>query len=412
MKTNINRIRNDIEELSKFNEAVGMGLTRLSFTKEDFGAREYIKSEMRKAGLRVYEDAAGTIVGRLDGEIKDAPVVMIGSHYDSVRNGGNFDGPAGVVTALEVARVINESNIRLKFPVEFVAMIEEEGARFGKGLFASRAMTGKVSRDELDTSKDINGINLAAAMKSFGFDPDKIHEAVRESEKVRAFLELHIEQGPVLENEVKDIGIVEYVVGICQIEVTVKGRPDHAGTTPMNMRIDALDASAQLISKISSFANRAGEGTVATVGIINISPGSSNIVPGEVKFTVDIRSKEQESINYVVGEIKKEIEQISHKSKIKYSIEEKLSVLPVKLNEKIIEDFQNICDELGLSKKNMLSGAGHDAMVMASITNVGLIFVKSKDGRSHCPEEWTEYEDLQKGIEVMYHEVLNLAGVI
>lgn len=412
MKTNINRIRNDIEELSKFNETVGMGLTRLSFTKEDFGAREYIKSEMTKAGLRVYEDAAGTIIGRLDGEIKDAPVVMIGSHYDSVRNGGNFDGPAGVITALEVARVINESNIRLKFPVEFVAMIEEEGARFGKGLFASRAMTGKVNRDELDTSKDINGITLAAAMKNFGFDPDKIHEAVRKSEKVQAFLELHIEQGPVLENEVKDIGIVEYVVGICQIEVTVKGRPDHAGTTPMNMRIDALDASAQLISKISSFANRAGEGTVATVGIINISPGSSNIIPGEVKFTVDIRSKEQESINYVVGEIKKEIEQISHKSKIKYSIEEKLSVLPVKLNEKIIEDFQNICDELRLSKKNMLSGAGHDAMVMASITNVGLIFVKSKDGRSHCPEEWTEYKDLQKGIEIMYHEVLNLAGVI
>lgn len=412
MKTNINRIRNDIEELSKFNETVGMGLTRLSFTKEDFGAREYIKSEMTKAGLRVYEDAAGTIIGRLDGEMKDAPVVMIGSHYDSVRNGGNFDGPAGVITALEVARVINESNIRLKFPVEFVAMIEEEGARFGKGLFASRAMTGKVNRDELDTSKDINGITLAAAMKNFGFNPDKIHEAVRKSEKVQAFLELHIEQGPVLENEVKDIGIVEYVVGICQIEVTVKGRPDHAGTTPMNMRIDALDASAQLISKISSFANRAGEGTVATVGIINISPGSSNIIPGEVKFTVDIRSKEQESINYVVGEIKKEIEQISHKSKIKYSIEEKLSVLPVKLNEKIIEDFQNICDELRLSKKNMLSGAGHDAMVMASITNVGLIFVKSKDGRSHCPEEWTEYEDLQKGIEIMYHEVLNLAGVI
>lgn len=412
MKTNINRIKNDIEELSKFNETVGMGLTRLSFTKEDFGAREYIKNEMTKAGLKVYEDAAGTIIGRLEGEIKGAPVVMIGSHYDSVRNGGNFDGPAGVVTALEVARVINESNIRLKCPVEFVAMIEEEGARFGKGLFASRAMTGKVSRDELDESKDVNGISLAAAMKNFGFDPDKIYEAVRKSEKVQAFLELHIEQGPVLENEVKDIGIVEYVVGICQIEITVKGRPDHAGTTPMNMRIDALDASAQLISKISSFANKAGEGTVATVGIINISPGSSNIIPGEVKFTVDIRSKKQESINYVVGEIRREIEQISDKSKIKYNIEEKLRVLPVKLNEKIIEDFQNICDELGLSKKNMLSGAGHDAMIMASITNVGLIFVKSKDGRSHCPEEWTEYEDLQKGIEIMYHEVLNLAGVI
>lgn len=412
MKTDVIRIKNHIEELSKFNETAGRGLTRLSFTKEDFGAREYIKNEMIKAGLKVYEDAAGTIIGRLDGQIEDTPVVMIGSHYDSVRNGGNFDGPAGVVTALEVARVIKENNIKLKFPVEFVAMIEEEGARFGKGLFGSRAMTGKVSIEELESSKDTNGTSLAAAMKSFGFNPDKIYEAVREREKVKAFLELHIEQGPILEKEGKDIGIVEYVVGICQIEVTIKGRPDHAGTTPMNMRVDALDASSQVISKISSFASKAGEGTVATVGIINISPGSSNIVPGEVKFTVDIRSKKQECINYVIEEIKKYTKETCEIKGAQFIIEEKLNVLPVKLSEKISKDFSGICDKLELSNRFMLSGAGHDAMIMASITQVGLIFVKSKDGRSHCKEEWTDYEDLQKGVEVMYHEVLNLAEVI
>ncbi|MCC5909096.1 MAG: Zn-dependent hydrolase [Clostridiaceae bacterium] len=409
MKTNVERIQKDIEILSQFNATPGRGLTRFSFTEEDRGAREYIKSEMKACGLQVYEDAAGTVIGRLEGEVKGAPTIIVGSHFDSVKNGGNFDGPAGVVMGLEIARSIYENKITTKYPIEFIAMIEEEGGRFGSGLFGSRAMVGKVSREQLDQFKDNEGISIAEAMEAFGLDPNKIQEAARRPEEIKAFFELHIEQGPILEHNKKDVGIVEYIVAINHIEVVVKGRPDHAGTTPMSMRIDALDSATKVISKISAIAKEAGEGTVATVGVLDVSPGATNIVPGEARFTVDIRSKKQECIEKVVKSIEKALKETAKDNKITYTITEKLSVSPIKLDEKIIETFDKNVKKLGFSKESMLSGAGHDAMIMAGITRVGLVFVPSKDGRSHCPEEWTEYKDLQKGIELMYHTILDEA---
>lgn len=412
MKTSLERIQNDIEQLSNFNATPGKGLTRMSFTKEDRGAREYIKEQMVLAGLEVYEDAAGTVIGRLEGELKDAPTVMVGSHYDSVKNGGNFDGPAGVVTALETARVMMDNGLKPKYPVEFIAMIEEEGGRFGGGLFASRAMVGRVTRESLDSFKDSDGVSIAVAMKEFGFDPDNIQDAIRKPEDIKAFIELHIEQGPVLESGEKDIGIVEYIVGICQIEVVVKGRPDHAGTTPMIMRADALDAASLAISKISTFAKDAGEGTVSTVGTLSILPGAANIVPGEVKFTVDMRSKKSECIVDVKDKIENALAEIASSKGVTYTIVEKLSVPPIKLDDDIISKLNKHSDNLGFSVQSMLSGAGHDAMVMASITDVGLVFVPSKDGRSHCPEEWTDYEDLQKGIEIVCETIIEISEAI
>lgn len=408
MDTNLDRIKNDIEEISKCNKTPGEGLTRMSFTDEDRQARSYIKKQMEDADLKVYEDAAGTIVGRLEGQL-EGPIVMVGSHYDSVKNGGNFDGPAGVVTAIETARVMKEKGLKPKYPVEFIAMIEEEGGRFGGGLFASRAMVGDVSRESLDEFKDSEGISIAEAMRDFGFDPDKIEEAERDPKDLKAFIELHIEQGPVLENGGKDIGIVEYIVGINQIEVIVKGRPDHAGTTPMTMRADSLDAATGVISKISDFAKEAGEGTVATVGTLNIHPGAANIVPGEVKFTVDIRSKKAECIEEVREKIEASIKDISKIKGVEYSIRDMIKVPPIKLAEDIIGKLNKYSDELGFKKETMLSGAGHDAMVMAGITDVGLVFVPSKDGRSHCPEEWTDYEELQKGIEVACNTIIDIS---
>ncbi|MEL7649904.1 MAG: M20 family metallo-hydrolase [Sedimentibacter sp.] len=400
------RIKNDILQLSKFNSTPEKGLTRLSFTKEDRGAREYIKEQMKEAGLLVYEDSAATILGKLQGEIEGGPAVMIGSHYDSVRNGGIFDGNAGVVTALEIARVFKENNIKPKYPVEFIAMIEEEGSRFRGGLFASRAMTGKVTRQTLDKYVDNDGITIAEAMKDFGFDPDKIEQATRKKETVKAFLELHIEQGPILENTKADVGIVEYIVGIEEIEVTVIGRPDHAGTTPMTMRKNALDAAAPVIANVSKFALEAGEGTVATIGILELEPGAANIVPSKVTFTVDIRSRNVECINEVKDKI---INLLNKETSCEIQTVQKLFAPPVKMDEQIVGDLSKYCDELGFKKQMMLSGAGHDAMVMADITRVGMIFVPSRGGRSHCPEEWTEFEDLQKGIELAYCETVNLS---
>lgn len=410
MYTKLERIKKDIETMGRFNATPGKGLTRFSYTPEDRGAREYIKGEMLKVGLKVYEDAVGNIIGRIEGILKYAPTIIIGSHFDSVKNGGNFDGPSGVVMALEIARVIHENDMKLKYPIEFIAIVEEEGGRFGGGLFGSRAMVGKVTREELDTFKDDSDISIAEAMRAFGLNPDRIQEAVRKPRDIKAFIELHIEQGPVLEATGKEIGIVDYIVGIKQLEVIVKGQPDHAGTTPMTMRSDALDAASTVISEVSGFAKEAGEGTVATVGVLTLLPGAPNIVPGQVKFVVDIRSRKSECINQVCKEIMKSLEKVSEVKGVQYDIENKLYVEPTQLSKKIMDCFIENCKKLNLSSEIMLSGAGHDAMMIENITDVGLIFVPSKGGRSHCPEEWTDYEDLQKGIELVYHTILDIGG--
>lgn len=409
MLTNFDRIKRNIEELSEFNSTPGEGLTRFSLTKPEREARKYLKKEMEDIGLEIHEDTAGSIFGKMEGRNKNAPSIIIGSHFDSVKHGGNFDGPAGVIMGLEIMRVLKEQGVKPKYPIECVAMIEEEGGRFGSGVFGSRAMTGKISYQELLENKDENGISMAEAFKEYGYKPKDIKNAQRDPEDIKAFIELHIEQGPVLEKENKDVGLVEFIVGINEFQVTVKGRPDHAGTTPMDMRKDALSSATEVINKVENFAIEAGKGTVATVGNINITPGATNIIPGEVKFTVDIRSKDKDCIKMVKNNIKNELKEIEETYKITWNINELLNVEPVELSTEIINIFEDVAKEKSFDYKKMLSGAGHDAMIMASITDVGLIFVPSKDGRSHCPEEWTDYEDLQKGIELIYHTVKELA---
>lgn len=410
MNTNLERIKKDIEELAKFNATPESGLTRLSFTKEHMEAQNYLEQEFRKAGLKVYVNPAGTIIGRKEGTLKKAPVVIIGSHYDSVKNGGNFDGVAGVVAALEIARIINEKNITTKYPIEFIGMIEEEGTRFNLGLFSSRAMVGDISEDQLHSHYDEEGISMAEAMKIFGLPPTKIQNAKREEKDIKAFLELHIEQGPILENNEKSIGIVNSIVGMRGINLTITGRPDHAGTTPMNMRADALRASYKVIDRINDFVINKYNEAVFTVGILKVYPGASNIVPGQVFFTIDVRSSKLEEILEITEQIEKELSIVSKEMNVQYNIEYKLDVPPVKLSEKIISLLEDNCNDLGFSSQIVASGAAHDAMIMTRITDVGMIFVPSKNGRSHCPEEWTEYDDLQKGIELAYKTLLDLAN--
>lgn len=412
MKTNLERIKKNIEALSKFNSSPGLGLTRFSLTEEDRGAREYLRGELKNLGLEVYEDAAGSLFGRHKGADDTLPVIIIGSHFDSVKNGGNFDGPAGVVMALEIMHVLYENNIKTKYPIEFVAMIEEEGGRFGGGVFGSRAMAGLVDYEQLKRNKDDKGISMAEAFEAFGFDPSKIKNAIRQPASIKAFIELHIEQGPILEAKGLDIGIVDFIVGINQIKVTVTGRPDHAGTTPMHMRADALNTAAQVISKITSYAIAEGDGAVATVGTLKVSPGAANIVPGAVTFTVDIRSKNITSIEAIRSKIYEDLETLTKKTDTSYEILDMLNVKPVKMAPQINALFEKSAHENQFTYTSISSGAGHDAMIMGAITDVGLIFVPSKAGRSHCPEEWTDYEDLQKGIELICSTILELGEVI
>lgn len=409
MKTNLQRIQHDIEALSAFNSTPGAGLTRFSFSPEHKLAQDYIISQMEQAGLEVRVDACGTVIGRLEGRDPSLPSVMTGSHYDSVRNGGNFDGPAGVVTALETARVLHETGVKPLRTVEFIAMVEEEGARFGGGLFASRAMVGRLTAQELATFCDAEGVTTGEAMAAFGLDPAHFVQAVRKPGEIGNFIELHIEQGPILENEGVQVGIVETIVGIRELEITVTGRPDHAGTTPMHMRADAFLVAAKTAIAANEAAIAAGEGTVATVGKMEVKPGSFNIVPGKVTFFVDIRSKKMACVDVVDAAVRETLDRLTAQEGLEYALRVMMETKPVDTDSAVCRALEACAAANGLSCKRMLSGAGHDAMVLADITRIGLVFVPSKGGRSHCPEEWTDYVLLQNGIETVCGALEQLA---
>jgi len=409
MKTNLYRIRRDIEEMSEFTSTPGKGITRLSYTDEHRRAQRYLIGEMEKAGLEVSLDPVGTVIGRLEGTDPNASVVMCGSHYDSVRNGGIFDGISGIVAGIETARVISESGLRFPHPIEIVAMVEEEGTRFGGGLFSSRAMAGRLDESELTQNTDADGVTTADAMRMFGLDPAKIGEAVRKPGEIRAFLELHIEQGPVLETSGEDIGIVETIVGIKEVEFTVTGRADHAGTTPMDMRADALITAAKTALAATDAAVAAGNGTVATVGKLDVRPGSFNIIAGSVVFFLDIRSRDSACIDAVLAAAVGELDRAAKENgALTYKMRVMLDTKPVGTDPEVCRLLEESGNAVGLASRRMLSGAGHDSMILADVAPIGLLFVPSR-GVHGSPEEWTDYEQLQRGVETVCETIIRLA---
>lgn len=402
MHTKLERIQADIEKLAEFSCVKGIGCTRYTYTGEFAAARDYIMEEMRKAGLKVRENEIGMVVGRLEGRNPDAPVVMTGSHFDTVKTGGRFDGAAGVVAAMEAARVFHDEGFVPECPIEFVALPEEEGSRFGSGLFGSRAMCGALYPDELNVYKDSNGISVADAMRSYGLDPEKAGNVVRDPKEMKAFVELHIEQGPLLENTKTDIGVVEAIVGLRTMNVTVNGRSDHAGNTPMNMRADTMLAAAKAMVAATERALEIGDGTVVTFGKTVTDPGVFNIVAKQTVFQVDCRSRTIEAVDDVYSVIRASLEKSAAENPgLSFIMEEMLSAMPVQMDGAIKTIMYDEAEKAGISACAMLSGAGHDAMIMAKICPVAMIFVPSHNGASHVPEEWTEYADLQKGVEVL-----------
>lgn len=411
METKVERIQRDIETLAQYSQVQGIGCTRYTYTKEFAQARDYIASQMKAAGLSVREDAVGTVIGRMEGRNPSAPIIMTGSHFDTVKTGGRFDGAAGVVAALETARTLHDEGFVPERPIEFVALPEEEGARFGGGLFASRAMCGQLYENELETYKDSDGVSVAQAMREYGLDPAKADEARRKKGEIDMFLELHIEQGPVLENEKVDVGIVEAIVGIKCFNVYVYGRSDHAGTTPMNMRADTMLATARAIVAGTDKARELDDGTVVTFGRVETQPGAFNIVAKETLFDIDCRSKTLESVDKVIDAVRASLERSqAENAGLSFRIVEKLTAQPVLMKPEIQELLEKEAAQAGISTRKMLSGAGHDAMVMGSLCDVAMIFVPSKGGRSHVPEEWTDYEDLRKGAELLCRCVRQLAS--
>ncbi|WP_422486394.1 M20 family metallo-hydrolase [Gudongella sp. DL1XJH-153] len=408
MKINMERVKRDINNLASFSSTPGRGVTRLAFSKEDIQAKGYLMAQMEAAGLHVYQDGYGSLFGRREGTDPDLPTVMIGSHYDTGIGGGPFDGVAGVIAGIEIARVLKENNISHRYPIEIAAFNDEEGARFGNAMSNTRAMAGLLKEDELDSTKDINGKPLREAMQECGIKVD-LESAKREKGSIKSFFELHIEQGPVLEESGKDVGIVDSVVGLDRYEVRFKGLSGHAGTTPMLGRKDALVSASKFIVAVNEIAREAGKDAVATVGEMSIYPNASNVIPQLVKLSVDIRATESEVINRMSEMINEELEKIKYSDPVEIDVRRGVDIPPVKMSDENAELLKEKASELGLEYHIMNSGAAHDAMVMAALAPSNIVFVPSVGGVSHRPEEWTEYEDLGNGMELMLHSIIQIS---
>ena len=405
MKANQERIEQHIELLSRFTSTPGQGVTRLTYSKEDLQARNYIKEKMVEYDLDVTEDGFGNIFGKLEGTLPNGPSVIVGSHFDSVPNGGAYDGTAGVIVGLEVAALFKENNVKPAYPLEIIALVEEEGSRFAGGLMGSRGMMGLLSEEDFKKLTDKDGILTEEAMLKIGLDPSK--EKSRDPETIRAFLELHIEQGPILEEKGIQIGIVEAIVGLTQLEVTVQGQAGHAGTTPMDRRADALVSAAQIISDLPELASAVGEGTVITTGRLNVFPNGANVIPEKVVFSIDIRSGKEEHVLEAVRSTKERIAARSDHG-VYTSAEEILYIQPKLLDENIRSILKESSDALEIATCDIQSGAGHDAMVLSDFTACGMVFIPSKDGLSHCPEEWSDARDLTAGTNILFKAAIQL----
>jgi allantoate deiminase len=399
------RIERHIDSLSEFTATPGKGTTRLTYSKEDLKARQYIKETMKEYGLQVREDGFGNIFGKLEGSVEDAPSVLIGSHFDSVPNGGSYDGPAGVIAALEVANLFNKNQLTPKYPLEVIALVEEEGSRFGGGLMGSRGIVGVLSEDDFFNLRDKDGISTVEAMTQIGLDPSL--PKVRDSKTLKAFLELHIEQGPILEEQNIPIGVVEAIVGLTQLEVTVTGQAGHAGTTPMDRRADALVTAARIIGQLPELSIGKGEGTVITTGRLQVFPNGANVIPDRTVFSVDIRSGKEENVLQVIEDVKQLVESYNRNG-IQTSIEQQLYIQPKKMNQDIITLLNEKSSHFNIPSCSINSGAGHDAMVFSDFTDVGMLFIPSKDGLSHCPEEWSDSLHIANAVQILYEAAKQL----
>ncbi|AZU60469.1 Zn-dependent hydrolase [Neobacillus mesonae] len=393
------RIEEHIEALSQFTATPGQGTTRLTYSKEDLQARQYIKEKMKEYGLEVREDGLGNIFGRLEGTLEDAPSVLIGSHFDSVPNGGSYDGPAGVVAGLEVAALFAKNNIKPKYPLEVIALIEEEGSRFGGGLMGSRGIVGVLSEEDFQNLTDQDGVTTVEAMAGIGLDSSLPKK--RDPKTMKAYLELHIEQGPILEEKGIPIGMVEAIVGLTQLEITVEGKAGHAGTTPMDRRTDALVAAAKMIAQLPEIALSEGEGSVVTTGRLHVFPNGANVIPSKTVFTVDIRSGKEEHILNMISQVQQLVDSYNAFG-IKTSVQQQLYMAPKAMNPEIISLLKEKCGELDIPYCSINSGAGHDAMVFSDVTEVAMLFIPSKAGLSHCPEEWSDSQDIANAVHILY----------
>jgi len=401
LRVNSRRIMDHLERLGAFGKNPQGGASRLAYSEADRQGREYVSGLMREAKLDVSIDAAGNIIGRRAGNAKLAPL-LFGSHIDTVPEGGNYDGVVGSLGAIEVAQTLAESTITTRHPLEVVIFQNEEG-----GLIGSRAMDGELTDKELDLISR-SGKTIREGIKFIGGDPEKLLTARRKPGDITAYLELHIEQGGILEAEKVDIGVVEGIVGINWWDVTIEGFANHAGTTPMNKRQDALLAAAKFIDAVNRVVTGVPGRQVGTVGRIQALPGAPNVIPGKVVLSLELRDLDAAKINMLYEQIHAEAEKIANASGTKFDFKEINVNIPAPTDGRIRQLIGDAARDLGLTTKQMPSGAGHDAQDMARLAPVGMIFIPSVGGISHSPREFSRPQDIADGANVLLHTLLKL----
>ena len=406
LRVNGVRLNEHLKALSEFGKNPQGGVSRVAYSEADRQGREYVMGLMRAAKLDVSVDAAGNLIGRRPAANNDDSrlPILFGSHIDSVPEGGNYDGNVGSLAAIEVAQTLAENNIMTRHPLEVVIFQNEEG-----GLIGSRAMDGELGEKELDLVSR-SGKTIRDGIKFIGGDPTKLSTVKRSKGRIAAYLELHIEQGGTLEAEKVDIGIVEGIVGINWWDVTIEGFANHAGTTAMNNRQDALLAGAKFIEAVNRVVTSVPGRQVGTVGRIQALPGAPNVIPGKVVLSLELRDLDARKIDMLYQKIRTEADQIAQSSKVTFDFKEINVNIPAPTDARIRAIIDNSAKELGLSTKAMPSGAGHDAQDMARLGPVGMIFIPSIGGISHSPKEFSRPQDIENGANVLLGVVMKVDG--
>ncbi len=399
-KCNSRRLQELIEQFSQFGATENGGVTRLSLSEEDVLARNYFCECCKALGMDIHVDDMGNIYATLAGK-KDVPPIVMGSHLDSVEKGGKFDGVLGVLTAIEAIRTIKENEIEMDIPLMIVNFTNEEGARFDPAMMSSGVITSKFAKEKMLQSTDKNGVRFHEALQASGYEGEQANRL----KEALAYIELHIEQGPVLEAKQREIGVVEGVLGMVCYEISITGQSNHAGTTPMSMRKEPMIVASTIITELHEQLGKIDEQLVFTFGRMNVSPNIHTVIPNQVTFTIDSRHQD--------AEVMEQVEDILN------ALPETAggcNIHPVKLwgretvhfDAAICNEVESACQSFGYTAHRMFSGAGHDAQYMASIVPSAMIFVPSIQGKSHCEEEKTTFEDCAKGADILLETVLTL----
>jgi beta-ureidopropionase / N-carbamoyl-L-amino-acid hydrolase len=405
MRIDRKRLEQSMEDLGRIGATERGGLTRLALTDEDRRGRDLLVRWMREAGLRVTVDQMGNIFGERAGQ-PGQPPVMMGSHADSVPTGGKYDGQLGVLCALETIRVLNDHRVRTRHPVTMVVFTNEEGARFQPAMIASGVMAGKIPLEDAYNARDKDGLRLVDELERIGY----LGAEPCVPRPIRAYLELHIEQGPFLEEEGLSVGVVEGIVAIAWSRVTIHGVQDHAGPTPMRIRHDALVAAAEVVSGVRSIARELGGELVTTVGNLVVTPNIPNAIPGKVALSIDMRDPSDAVLDRARVLLDRVVRDACEREGVRYELDHYWRVPATPFASEVVSAIEKAARTTGAGYRRILSGAGHDAQYMAAIGPTGMVFVPSRDGRSHCEEEFTPIGDIEHGANTLLGAALELAG--